>query len=231
MQAREGLSIVFRILGSGPKFQRCLPLGTKAPGEGICQSLGKILTGANNVPPVGGSPVAPRCPPTTPCPTHTITHFSGTWAEWELGRAPLSGRVENSWWGAFWLLEAARFGDLQLIWDLEPAHLLRGGRELCVLSVTGRAQGWGRGHKAAGKGSAVLVAWLGSEFALWPWEKFTVQGLGFPEHNVNGFSEQSLGNKAWLICYLYLPSSTPGIQVHGDGRRLDFWVVNTQCYI
>lgn len=142
-------------------------------------------------------------------PTHiAITHFAGTWTEGELGRALLSGRVENAWWGAFWLLEAARFGDLQLIWDLEPAHLLHGGHELCVLSGTGRVQGWGRGQKVARKKGAALGAWLGSEFALEPWEKFTFQCLCFSVHNINGFSEQSLGNKAWLICYFYLPSST-----------------------
>lgn len=44
--------ILFRIFGSGPKFQRCLPLGTKAPGKGICQYLGTTLPGANNVFPV-----------------------------------------------------------------------------------------------------------------------------------------------------------------------------------
>lgn len=89
MQAREGLSIVFRILGWGPKLQRCLPLGTKAPGKGICQPLGKRLTVASNVSPVGGSPPAPRLP-THIAMSHTH-HHTLCWAlnRTRTGQGPL----------------------------------------------------------------------------------------------------------------------------------------------
>lgn len=47
-------------------------------------------------------------------PTHRCKLF-WTWTESTLGRTLFFGRVQNTWWGAFWLLEAARLSDLQLI--------------------------------------------------------------------------------------------------------------------
>lgn len=53
------LCVLFTRFGSGPKFQRCRPLGTKAPGLAICQDEGETIRRAKK--PFACGTVQPSC--------------------------------------------------------------------------------------------------------------------------------------------------------------------------
>lgn len=79
------LCILFARFGSGPKFQRCRPLGTKAPGLAICQDEGETIWRAKN-PARLWYGTALLCPPTLPLPHTPLQESMGpeqnqNWAE------------------------------------------------------------------------------------------------------------------------------------------------------
>lgn len=178
------LCILFRIFGSGPKFQRCLPLGTKAPGKGICQYFRTTLPGANNVFPVEWWGLFRVAHPHRQLPRTALQTYFWDPNKIKPGRALFFGRVENTWWGA-WLLGSSEAWWFTADLRLRPGSSFDGGHKLCVLSVSRRPDSGGWGLKT-GKKSVVLVACL--DWINWspdweptPREQFVFWCLGFPQ--------------------------------------------------
>lgn len=84
------LCILFARFGSGPKFQRCRPLGTKAPGLAVCHDGAKTIWRAKKLFFCGMVQDGSALPTHAAIATHTTARVGGTQAESKLGRAALA---------------------------------------------------------------------------------------------------------------------------------------------